>query len=228
MENNEKKVNLLEKKNKLKKQLRLLKLKKLAFYLIFDLAGFGLSAYFDNKNNSGSKGNNYAYYEAQVLDDGSVELCDDSKHYDKVDSSHTSSLEKDVIYYDEEAEKFMKTEYNYDLPDFVFSDTHEVIGNIDNILDYLDGHPQTSETDATEESVDYEGNITIRDEKDYKATEKIGPFSRDYFIGYLIWLFILAPMASEFISFFNGTTIEEAKQLKLELKELNESEERKK
>lgn len=225
MENNENKVSLSEKKNDLKKQLRLLKLKKFAFYLIFDLAGFGLSAYFDNKNNSGSK--DYAYYTAQVLDDGSVELCDDSKHYDREDSSHTTSLEKDIIYYDDQAKKYMKTEYNYDLPDLVFSNNHEIIDNIDNILDYLDGHAQTSETEATEESVNYKGNITIRDENDYKAIEKIGPFSRDYFITYLLWSFILAPMASEFISFFNGTTIEEAKQLKLELKELKKSEERK-
>ncbi len=227
MENNENKVSLLEKKNKLKKQLRLLKLQKFAFYIIFDLVGFGICTYFDNKNNSGSKDNNYAYYEAQVLDDGSVKLCDDSKYYDKVDSSHTSSLEKDVIYYDDEAKKYMKTEYNYDLPDLVFSNNHEIIDNIDNILDYLDGHAQTSETEATEESVNYKGNITIRDENDYQAIEKIGPFSRDYFIGYLMWLFILAPMISVSADYLSGID-EIVKKLKLELKELKESEERKK
>lgn len=168
----------------------------------------------------------FAYYEAQILDDGTISIDEDDKKYEaNNDFNKLNSISKTEVVYNSKTDKYEKIEYEYEIPNLVFSDTKELINNIDEILDYFNYTSHTSYSNSeTCESEKYEGTVYIKDPKDFKrGSFDYGKYLLYSLIATLLGGSLYACTFCEKNIMKAKKTKKEIKKLKLELKELRES-----
>ncbi len=167
----------------------------------------------------------YAYYEADVLNDGTIDISEEKKYKRDINVDDSNYITKREVVYDEIEENYKEREYEYEIPNLTFSNIDEITDNIDNILDYFDYEADIHDTDKTKESTEYSGTLFIKDPKDFKESNKKNEFIK-YLAGMTLFTFGLGYFWKlvyfrEFVPKYKETK-EKAKQLKLELKDNEE------